>query len=159
MSTLTGVATRRHLSMVLKDLTATPITVTVGPGPGDLKMSDFEHGNTESVPIYDRGTFMEQVKGDDKQPSFSATVYHAGDLTLASAVHAALNKTNDFASGVTVDPGGDVWALTLVVTITRGAVTNTYTLTNCRLAWDYSEAKDANTIAIKGTCYGGYTVT
>lgn len=153
------ILTRRHLSAILKDATGTPITVTLGPGPGDLKLSDLEYGNKESVPIYDRGTFLEQVHGDDKQPSFSLTVYHDGDLTAAAAVHAALNKTNDFASGVTVDPGGDVWALTLVVTITRSAVTNTYTLTNCRIKWDYSEAKDNNTIAISGTCYGGYTVT
>jgi hypothetical protein len=159
MATLIGVRTRRHVLVVLKDATGTPITCTLGPGPGDFKMSGFEQSNKESVAVYDRGGFLEQVEGDDLQPSFSLTVHHAGDLTAANAVHAALNKTDDFAAGVTVDPGGIIWALTLVVTITRSSVTNTYTLTNCRCKWDYSEGKDGNTIAITGTCYGGYTVT
>lgn len=156
MATLKKTRTHRDVTVTLLDATATPITVEVGPGPGDLKMSGMNEADKEAVKVLDRGGFMELVYGDDVEVSFSITVYHAGGLSAAGAVHAALDKAGDFASGVSTETNGtDVWCLNMKVVIVKGGVTNTFTLSKCRISWDYAESKDANTISLSGTCYGG----
>lgn len=152
-----AVRTRKHVSIKFKDATATPIEVTLGPGPGDFKASGMEQGDVEALPVYNRGTFLELVEGDQKQYSLSMSIYHNQDLTAAGSPVAALMKTNDFSAGVTKDPGGVVWTGNIEVTVTRAGVTDVFTYINCRLSFDYGEAKEANTISISGTGYGNGT--
>lgn len=152
-----AVRTRKMVAVTFADATGTPITATMGPGPGDVKITGLEQGGVEAVGIYNRGTFLELVEGDQKQLSFSISIYHNQDLTAAASPVAALLKTNDFASGVTKDPGAVVWTGNLIVVVTRSAVTDTFTLINCRCSFDYSEGKEGNMITISGTCYGNGT--
>lgn len=149
---------RRHVSIQVKDGTGTPITANLTPGEGDFKVSGLEQGDKEALPIYNRGAFLEMVTGDDKQVTGSVSVYHYGDLTGTSVLD-AIRKTGNFASGVTVDPGGVVWALDMVVTITDGTVTNTYTFSTCRFTTDWQEGKEANMFSISFTCYEGVAIT
>ena len=153
-----SVLNSRHTTVTLKDGTGTPITVTVGPGPGDMTISGFMEGDTTITKILNRGDYQESVYADDNEVPFTITIYHNGDLTGSSVLDAIL-KTGSFSAGVTVDPGGVVWALDVLVTMTRGAVTNTYTLNTCRLTTDWSEAISGNTFKISGTCYEGVTIT
>jgi hypothetical protein len=153
-----AVFTSRHTTVVLKDGTGTPITATVGPGPGDLTISGFQEGFSEATPILNRGDFQELVLGADTPVEFSITIWHDGDLTGTSVLD-AIQKSGNFASGVTVDPGGVVWALDCLVTMTRGGVTNTYLLNTCRLKADWKEGLDGNQFTISGTCYEGVTIT
>jgi len=152
-----AVRTRKMVAVTFKDGTGSPISATLGPGPGDVKISGMEQGGVEAVAIYNRGTFLELVEGDQKQIAFSITIYHNQDLTAASSPVAALLKTNDFSSGVTKDPGGVVWTGNLEVVVTRSAVTDTFTLINARCMFDYTEGKEGNTISISGTAYGNGT--
>lgn len=152
-----AVRTRKMVAVTFKDGTGSPISATLGPGPGDVKISGMEQGGVEALPIYNRGTFLELVEGDQKQITFAITIYHNQDLTAAASPVAALLKTNDFSSGVTKDPGGVVWTGNLEVVVTRSAVTDTFTLINCRCSFDYSEGKEGNTITINGTGYGNGT--
>ena len=154
---MAGVFTHKHIAVTFADGTGTPITATFGPGPGDVKVSGIEQNGVEALPVLNRGTFLELVEGDQKQLSFSISVYHAQDLTAAASPTAAILKTNDFASGVTKDPGGIVWTGDVIVTATRSGVTNVLTLYNCRCMFDYTEGKEGNTISISGTCYGNGT--
>lgn len=153
-----GTFTSRHVSAQFKDGTGTPITATAGPGPGDIKIGGLEEGDVAATKILNRGDFQELVLGEDKEVPFSITIHHVGDLTGESVLD-AIRKTGNFSSGVTVDPGGVVWALDIVVTMTRGAVTNTFTLNTCRLMTDWSEAITGNTFSVSGTCYEGVTIT
>lgn len=152
-----AVRTRKMVAVTFKDGTGSPISATLGPGPGDVKISGMEQGGVEAVAIYNRGTFLELVEGDQKQITFSITIYHNQDLTAASSPVAALLKTNDFSSGVTKDPGGVVWTGNLEVVVTRSGVTDTFTLINARCMFDYTEGKEGNTISISGTAYGNGT--
>lgn len=152
-----AVRTRKMVAVTFKDGTGSPISATIGPGPGDVKISGLEQGGVEAVAIYNRGTFLELVEGDQKQITFSITIYHNQDLTATGSPVAALLKTNDFTSGVTKDPGGAVWTGNLEVVVTRSAVTDTFTLINTRCSFDYSEGKEGNTITINGTAYGNGT--
>jgi hypothetical protein len=153
-----AVQTRKHVSLKFKDATGTPLERTIGPGPGDFTFDGLEEGGVEALPLYDRGSFLELVIGDDKQISWSATIYVDGDQTGASVLDAVL-KSGDWASATTQDPGGVVFTSDVLVTVTRGATTNTYTLNNCRTIAKFTESKEGNTWAFSGTCYQGITRT
>ena len=153
-----GTFTSRHMSVVVKDGTGTPITATLGPGPGDLTFGSLEEANTAAIKILNRGDFQELVYGEDNEIPFSITCHMVGDQT-GESISDAVMKTGNFASAVTKDPGGVVYALDLVVTGTRGAVTAVYTLSNCRLKLDWSESLDGNKLSISGVCYSGCAIT
>ena len=153
-----AVQTRKHVTIQFKDATGSPLTRTIGPGPGDFTFDGLEASNVEALPILDRGTFLELVEGDTKQISWSATVYVDGDQTGSSVIDAVL-KTGDWASATTQDPGGVVHTADVLVTVTRGAVTNTYLLNNCRTVAKFTEAKEGNTWSFSGVCYEGITRT
>ena len=110
-----AVQTRKHVTIQFKDATGSPLTRTIGPGPGDFTFDGLEASNVEALPILDRGTFLELV-----------VVVHTEDV---------------------------------LVTVTRGAVTNTYLLNNCRTVAKFTEAKEGNTWSFSGVCYEGITRT
>jgi hypothetical protein len=145
-------------SIVGSDATGTPISYTFGPFPGamDLSIDGLQAGQVEALPVMSNGTFLELVEGDDVPVTFSITMLHDGKLIDASTgkpLNMAL-KLGTYASGTTKDPGGLVWTVDVVVTLTRSAVTSTITLRNCRLTATYATAKEGNTIALSGTAYG-----
>ena len=156
-----AVVTRKHGAVAMKDHTGTPLSVPLGPGVGDFSYSGAEEGNSEAIPIYNRGSFQELVDGDDKTITGSITLYHDGDLTDATNKLPidGVMKTGALSSGVTADGGAVKWTTDVVHTATRGAVVHTTTLANCRCTYDYSEANDGNKIVINFTCYEGVTVT
>ena len=153
-----GTFTSRHVAVSAVDGTGTPLSIAMGPGPGDITLDNFEEGNKEIAKVLNRGTFLELVYTDDKEISGSVTVHQVGDLTGHSVLD-AVNKTGDFAAGVTKDPGGEVWTMDLIVTMVRGAQTNIFTLSNCRLKAGWKEGKEGNAFTISFVAYKGITVT
>jgi len=153
-----GQFTSRHMTVTVKDGTGTPITATLGPGPGNLQFGSLEEAGTAAVKILNRGDFQELVYGEDNEVSFSIEVGMVGDQTGESVTDALL-KTGNFASAVTKDPGGLVYTLDMLVSGTRDGVTNTYTLSNCRFKADWSESLEGNKINITGVCYSGVSRT
>lgn len=150
-----AIVTRKHASVKLKDATGTPLEATLGPGVGDFTIDGLEAGGVEGIAIYNRGSYLEMVDGDQKQITGSITLYHDGDLTDATnktPIDGAL-KTGAFASGTTTDPGGVSWTTDIVYTATRGAVTHTITLPTCRCVVSYTEDAAGNQIKINWTCF------
>jgi hypothetical protein len=149
-----AVRTRKMVAVVLETGSATQYTLDTYPG--DVSMTGMEAGQTEALPILDRGTFAELVAGDDTFPSFTVTVHHDGDLTDAAA-----QKLGDMLLGqgkvsadTTTDPGGQAWCLKLVVTVTHPAGgVDTYTVGNARPRYDYTAAADGNTLSLTFDCY------
>jgi hypothetical protein len=144
---------RRNTSLTIKDGAGTPLSRTVGPGPGDFKASTIENGNYAAVKVLDRSQFYELVPGDDNEIKISGSIYVDGDQTGTSVMDAIL-KSGDWASATTTDPGGVVWAFTFVITESYGGVTNIYTFAKCRGIASWSEA-EANKLDFDITCYGG----
>ena len=152
-----GQFTSQHMTVSVKDGTGTPLTAILGPGPGDMTFGSLEEGNKAATKVLNRGSFQELVYGEDNEVPFSITCHMVGDQTGESVTDALL-KTGNFASAVTMDPGGLVYTLDILVSGTRGAVTNTYTLNNCRTVAKFTESKEGNTWSFSGTCYQGITV-
>jgi hypothetical protein len=148
-----GVQNRRNTSVTIKDGAGTPLTRTVGPGPGDFKIGDMENGGYAAVKVLDRGQYYEAVPGDDNEIPISGSNYVDGDQTGASVIDAFL-KSGDWASATTTDPGGVVWEFTLVITESYAGVTNIYTCAKCRGKASWSEA-EVNKIDYSVVCYGG----
>lgn len=153
-----GVVTRRYTSVTVKDGAGSPLSRTVGPGPGDFKFSTVENGNYAANKVLDRGQFYELVPGDDNEIKISGSIYVDGDQTGSSVVDAIL-KSGDWASATTTDPGGVVWAFTLVITETYNGVTNVYTCAKCRGIVSWSEVDAGNKLDFDITCYGGVVRT
>jgi len=153
-----GVATRRYTSVTIKDGAGSPLSRTVGPGPGDFTWSTVENGNYAAVRVMSRGQFYELVPGDDNEITISGSIWVDGDQTGASVVDAFL-KSGDWAAATTTDPGGVVWAFTLVITESYGGVTNTYTFAVCRGIASWKESVDGNSLSFDVTCHSGLTRT
>ena len=155
-----AIATLKHGSVVGKDATGTPITLTLTPGPGDFQIQGLEAGDVEMIPVYNRGTYLEGVDGQDKAYQFSISLMQDGKLTDASTgkpIDLVL-KQGTFASGVSTDPGLVSWTVDIVLTVTRSAVTSTITMLTCRCTIDFAEDAGGNKLSISGTCYEGVTV-
>lgn len=148
-----AIITHKHNGVVFKDNTGTPISATIGPGPGDFTHGEIEEGNVEAIDIMNRGDFLERVIGAEKAVEFAISVYHDGEM-LGTNPGGAILKLSGFSAGVTLDPGGVVWGIDCVVTVTRGATSMTCTLKNCRVKFSYGEAADGNKLSITGVARG-----
>lgn len=162
-----AVFTRKHGAVTLKDRTGSPIIATLGPGVGDFKVSGIEDGPTDgssytrpadAISVTNRGSHLEWVEGDEHPINGSITVLQDGSPTHATnkTPWDGVAKTGAFASGTTADPGAVVWTTDIVYTATRGALTITLTLKDCRCKLDYAEAAEGNTQSITFECRGGY---
>lgn len=145
-------------SIVGSDASGTPVNYTFGPFPGnmDLSLEGLQAGQVEGIAVLSNGTFLEMVEGDDVPVTFSITLLHDGKLidnSTGKPLNMAL-KLGTYASGTTKDPGGLVWSVDVVVTMTRSGVSSTITLRNCRLTASFATAKEGNTISLSGTAYG-----
>jgi hypothetical protein len=155
-----AIPTLKHGSVVGKDATGTPIQISLTPGPGNFQIQGLEAGDVEGIPVYNRGTFLELVEGQDKAYQFSIELMQDGKLTDGSSGKPLdlVLKQGTISAGVTTDPGALVWTVDIVLTITRNAVTSTMTLSTCRCTIDFSEDAGGNKLSLSGTCYEGVVV-
>ena len=153
-----SVMNRRNTSVTVKDGAGTPLSRTVGPGPGDFKIGGIEAGNYAALKVLNRGAYYEAVPGDDNEIKVSGSIYVDGDQTGSSVIDAML-KSGDWASATTTDPGGQVWMFTLIITESYAGVTNVYTCSYCRGSASWSEDAGGNKLDFDITCYGGVART
>jgi hypothetical protein len=150
----------KHGTVEFEDASGTPITITLGPGNGDMTISGLEEGGYAADKVYDRMDFLQYVRGQEKTLTGSINVFQDGEVTHASVKKPldAVLKTGTFGSGVTDDAGGTVWTGTLRWSASRGAVTASIELPNTRLIADFSESHPANGLAISWECPKGASV-
>ena len=137
-------------------------SVALSPGEGNFSISEVQGGNSEAIPVQNRGVHYSLVKGAEVPVEFSITIMHDGALTSAgtSKPWDAIFGTGNYSGETTDDPGGVVWTglVTLVSTTTTPAASvHTHTFVNARLKGSYSEAIGGNTITLSGTAYGNGT--
>jgi hypothetical protein len=151
-----SLVTLKHFSAVGSDASGSPINCSLSPGPGDFQTDDLEHNMCEAQAVYNCGTFLELTEGQQKAINFSLTMYQDGKLTdnaTGKPLDLAL-KQGTFAAGTTRDPGGLVWTVNVVITLTRNGVTSTLTYTNVRLKVGFGLGADSNKLTLSGTAYG-----
>lgn len=153
-----AIFTVKHATITGQDATGTPITKTLGPGAGNLTIGAIQAGLVEATPVYNRGTFLELVEGQQQAVEVGLELFQDGKVSLAAGAANSPSdlvlKKGDLAAGTTVDPGGQVWTVDIVLVMTRAGVTSTCTIKNCRCSMAWSEALEGNKLAISGTAYG-----
>lgn len=152
---MSSIATRKMLSLCF--YTGTGTSLLLESYPGDFQVGEMAAGDTDESAILDRGSQIQLTEGDDQPVPCSFQLYHDGKLTDAvqRKVVDFLQHTGSVATDVTTDPGGRVWCLRTVATITNGGIVTTHSLPNVRYKWSYATSKEANTISCTGTGYHG----
>ena len=151
--------TSRMTSVVFQDSGA-GVSITVGPGPGDLSIGETNASNAEHIRLLDRGSFDGFVIGDDMEQDVSITI-GVENQSLTTGAEARIRdfimKTGSFAAATSMDP--IIWAFQAVVTMTDGTTTATITLPKVQGSVSFSEAKEGHTFSFSGTNTGVMTVT
>ena len=101
--------TSRHVTVRFEDSAA--LGMTIGPGPGDLSISEVNANNREVIRVLNRGNHDGFVVGDDIVQDCSITVAMTNaELTSGSVASVSdfLRKTGTFAAAASMD--STVWA-------------------------------------------------
>ncbi len=141
--------TRRLTSIRLEDNNGLGLTLT--PMDGDFSGGDENDSNRDKTRVLNRQAFDGYVEGDDMEQELSCTLQMKNEaLTHASQarVNDFIKKQGSFASAVSVDTGGIVWAFKVIVTLDDGTTSTTKTYPQCtgKIAW--SEGDPAHTFGL-----------
>jgi len=153
-----GAFTLKHGSVSGQDGAGTPVSKTLTPGSGNFTHGELQAGCVDTTPLYNRGTYVESTEGQQQAIDFSIELWQDGKVTGAAGATASpgdlIMKKGDLVAGTTTDPGGQVWAVTIILVMTRAGVTSTCTLTNCRCKFSFGEDAAANKLSISGSALG-----
>lgn len=130
--------------------------MTFGPGIGDLSIGENEFGNTEKIPVYDRGVFEDLVEGQDLVQECSLTLgLKQAKLTdpVTQTIIDFLLKQGAFSAAQSLSSCDGIWAFKVIVTMSTASVTTTITLPYCTGRFSFSEAMEGNSIAISLSNY------
>lgn len=138
---------RRITSVRFED--AAGLGMPVGPGEGNLTMSEVNAEFAEHQPVYDRDQHDGFTLGQDQVQECTITVQQKNE-TLTEAALARINdfilKRGLFAAAVSVDP--TIWAWKTIVTYNDGTTSTTRTLPKCEGGIASTEGQPANTFEI-----------
>lgn len=141
--------THRHVSLTLEDGTGTPLTFAVGPGPGDMSVSEVNASNKEVIRVLNRGAHDGFVDGDDMVQDVSISIAMPSAALTSGSVGTAMDffrKQGTYAAGVSLD--ATIWAFKAKVVISDGTTTANIEYPLCEGALSWAEAKEGNTISI-----------
>lgn len=147
-------------SIVLKDATGSPITVTAQYSNGDFGTSDIGQALREVTHYEARGVITSVRYTTVKPPTFTFTCQMTGFTNATAFAMDAVRKAGAFASGVsTLGANAEVWAVTIVWSVEGsnfGGADSTMTATNCYGTVTAAEG-DPNSLSFSFTCYGTVT--
>lgn len=123
--------TARNLQLYLQDLTGA-LTVRLGPGPGDGSLPEMAEGGKAVTSIYGEGDFMGRVYGQQLEGDVTITLHKLAQDMDKDEVENACMKLNTWASATTCDPGGEVWAPSVLIRGETQGVTWAYRWVSCR---------------------------
>lgn len=104
----------RNLSFFLQDASG-KLSVRVGPGPGDGSIPEMAEGGKATINIYGEGDFLGRIYGQELEGEVTVTVHlKRGALAQDELLNAVFHR-GTWADATTCDPGGEVWAPSLLV--------------------------------------------
>lgn len=152
-------------SLILKDGTGTPITLTVPYEQGNFSISGLQKVLNNVVAYESRGRLLTVRHTTRVYPTFSFAAYMAQFTAGASAatlIDVFLKTTSTtFAAAIsTLGSTADVYTLDLAFTVEGtdfgDSADPTFTLEDCYCTFDFAEG-DPNAFTVNGTVYGAIT--
>ena len=150
-------------SLVIKDGTGTPLSLTVQFENGDFALSGLKANLRETVAYESRGRFKGVRHTTRTYPtgSFSAHFAEFSEDATGTLGDALLKQGTKWAAAVsTSGANAEVYTLDLTFTVEGtahgDAADATFTLEDCECVLDYSEG-DPSTFSVSFTCYGALT--
>lgn len=147
--------TRRLTSIRLEDNNG--LGLTLEPMEGDFTGGDETDNNRDKTRVLNRQAFDGYVEGDDMEQEMSCTIAMRNiSLTHASAARVLdfIKKQGSFASAVSVDTGGIVWAFKLIVTLNDGTTSTTKSYPNVVGKINWSEGDPGHSFGLSFTNNG-----
>lgn len=145
--------TSKHMTVYLLDLAG--LSMELGPGPGDLSISNLMEGNREAITVRDRGANDGSVYGDEVEQEMSLTLAFRNQSLVSSTAERVLNallKKGTFASAQTADAGGQVYRLRVRVRFQDEAGNIDWIeLPSVRFTGEISVATEGSTLSLSGT--------
>ena len=103
----------RTTLMQLEDATGA-LKVVLGPGPGDGSLPEMAEGGKQTTNIIAEGDFQGRIYGAVLEGEVSVTIMLRDGEQTADEVWNAVHKINSWVNATTCDPGGQVWAPSLL---------------------------------------------
>lgn len=149
-------------TLVVKDGTGTPLTLTLRFDRGDFSISGVQQGLREPIAIESRGVLRSLRKGRRSYPTGSMTLWftdfsETGTGTILDMIHG--KSGTPFAARVsTTAAKGDLMTFDLVLTEEGtdygDSADHVLTMEDVHFSEDYSEGEDGNSITLNYTVYG-----
>lgn len=151
-------------SLVIKDGTGTPLSLTVQFENGDFALSGLKAKLRETVAYESRGRFKGLRHTTRTYPtgSFSAHFAEFSEDATGTLGDAILKQGTKWAAAVsTSGANAEVYTVDLIFMVEcsnheSGVTDATFTLEDCECSIDFSEG-DPSTFSVSFTCYGALT--
>lgn len=148
----------RDLSILVgQDGSAVALTADLKCGPGDFAFDGVQENFSAVNDILCNGLYEEATYGAEEPVTATLTVYHDGTLTdsVSGKPLDFVLQTGAYAStGTTVDPGGTVWKVDVIVTFVKNGIASTMRFNTVRLTASYATTAEANTITLSMSARG-----
>ena len=144
----------RTTKMQLEDASGV-YKVVLGPGPGDGSLPEMAEGGKATSNVMGDGDFMGRVYGAELEGEVSVTVHLLATDLSANEIFNAVNRLNAWANATTCDPGGQVWAPSLLFTGTGvGGVVWALRWRSCRPRVTISRSAEGCSVALTASVVG-----
>ena len=156
----------RDGSLLIKDSTGTPVSITVQFEEGNFSLSGLQQDLTEVSAYLDRGSLCSLRKTNQVFPTFSFSSYMTHFTSGGSGAISILEFIKQVDGGSSLTSGsaskGDVMTFEVSITVEGTDFSDTsdhkITMAECVLSVDYAEG-DPSTFSVSGTVYGTISVS
>lgn len=122
--------------------------LVLGPGPGDGAWPDIAEGGMDTAIIKDAGSFLGRVYTEDMEGEVTLSLHHAVSDVARSELFNAIRKVGTWAGATTCDPGGTVWAASVLVRGEQGGNVFALRWKSARIKANGTRALSGNTISL-----------
>lgn len=142
-------------SMIIQLETRTGHKVRIGPGPGDASWPEIQEGGRQTANVIDRGEFfMGRIYTDLQEGDVSVNLFHTLSSVDANEVMCAILKRGSWEDAATCDPGGLVWAPSLLIRAEEAGEVWAIRWPSCRPKLSGTRAVAGNTLSFTASVVG-----
>lgn len=130
-------------------------SLRLGPGPGDASWPDVAENGQDVAVIKDAGKMLGRIYTEDMEGEISVSLHHMERDIDTDELWDAILHRGTWASEATCDPGGTVWAPSILVKGERGGKMFALRWASARIKASGAIALSGSTLAFTASVVGG----